>query len=116
LSEAISGGLEDILFPYTIAYLTTAIGFLSLLSSPMQPVRDLGLYAGIGIGLGFLSNLVLIPGSLKLFEKATFRRRISRQESSQGLLPVIDRIRRWKWAIAFLGIVLLILPTFLFSS
>jgi predicted RND superfamily exporter protein len=116
LSQAISGGLEDILFPYTIAYLTTAIGFLSLLSSPMQPVRDLGLYAGIGIGLGFLSNLVLIPGILKFFEKAAFRRMIPGQESSQGLLPVIDRIRRWKWAIVFWGIVLLILPTLFLSS
>jgi predicted RND superfamily exporter protein len=116
LSQAISEGLEDILFPYTIAYLTTAIGFLSLLSSPMQPVRDLGLYAGIGIGLGFLSNLVLIPGVLKFFEKAAFRRMIPGQGSSQGLQSAIDRIRRWKWAIAFLGIVLLILPTLLFSS
>ena len=69
LNQAIFGAFQSILFPYSIAYLTTAVGFLSLLFSPMQPVRDLGLYTAIGIGLGFLSNLVLIPGALKLFEK-----------------------------------------------
>jgi hypothetical protein len=110
LNRAILGALQAILFPYCIAYLTTAIGFLSLLTSPMKPVRDLGLYAGLGIGLGFLGNLVLIPGILKIFEKTKRGSFLPAGKPSRIPESAILRIRKWKWAIALPGMFLLLLP------
>jgi len=116
LDQAIFGTLHSIGFPYTIAYLTTAIGFLSLLSSHMQPVRDLGLYAGLGIGIGFLGNMVLIPGMLKLLAKKKLKAVIIREQPSKVLHSGISKIRKWKRAIALTGVFFLFLPIFLVSS
>ncbi len=116
LNEAIFGAFQSVFVPYGIASLTTAIGFLSLLSSHMEPVRDLGLYAAVGIGLGFLSNVVLAPGMLKLLGKRKIPRISSRRPPSTG--PALDPsiIRRWKWVISASGIALLLISVFAVPS
>jgi predicted RND superfamily exporter protein len=116
LNRAILEALQAILFPYSIAYLTTAVGFVSLLTSPMQPVRDLGLYAGIGIGLGFLGNLVLIPGILKALGGIKAGSSVPLKPSSQIPQTGILLIRKWSRAIAPVGVALLLLPIILLSS
>jgi predicted RND superfamily exporter protein len=116
LNHAISGALQSILLPYAIASLTTAIGFLALLSSHMQPVRDLGLYAAVGIGFGFLNNLILPPGILKLAAKLKFSSFNGKRAPSGDLFLKPSRIRRWKWVISVSGFVLLFLPIFFVSS
>ncbi len=116
LNRAIFGALQAIFFPYSIAYLTTAIGFLSLLTSPMQPVRDLGLYAGLGIGLGFVSNLILIPGILKAFEGMKIRSFVPGERSSRISEAGILVIRKRSRAIALIGILVLILPVLFLPS
>jgi predicted RND superfamily exporter protein len=116
LNQAISGALGAILVPYAIASLTTAIGFLSLLSSHMGPVRDLGLYAAVGISFGFLSNVVLPPGILKLCAKSEFPRLMPKSPVSRDLPVSPSRIRQWKWVISGLGVAVLFLPVLLVSS
>jgi len=113
LDEAVAEAIGMIFFPYTIAYLTTAIGFLSLSSSHMKPVRDLGGYAGLGIGLGFLGNLILIPGILKLFRKVEVKGFTPRPHPSDVLHWAIARIRKWRGVIALSGILILFLSILL---
>jgi hydrophobe/amphiphile efflux-3 (HAE3) family protein len=47
--------------PCFLTSLTTAIGFSSLLLSELQPVRDFGLYAAIGIFFAFVISIILVP-------------------------------------------------------
>jgi predicted RND superfamily exporter protein len=47
--------------PCTLAALTTAAGFASLLAAPMQPVRELGALAAAGILVSLAVNLSLGP-------------------------------------------------------
>ena len=47
--------------------LTTAIGFLSLLSSRMPPIRSFGLYAAIGVFIAFGSAILLTIAFLPYF-------------------------------------------------
>jgi predicted RND superfamily exporter protein len=116
LLQAILGALQSVLFPYTIAYLTTAVGFLALLTSHMQPVRDLGLFAALGIGISFCGNLVLIPGMLKLMDKKTLRPVVSGQRPSRVLASGISSIRKWKGAIVLTGFFFFFLPSLLLPS
>jgi predicted RND superfamily exporter protein len=41
--------------------LTTAVGFASLMFASMPILRNFGLYAALGVGLGFCVSLVLVP-------------------------------------------------------
>jgi predicted RND superfamily exporter protein len=116
LLQAILGALQSVLFPYTIAYLTTAVGFLALLSSHMQPVRDLGLFAALGIGISFCGNLVLIPGMIKLIDRKTFRPVVTGERPSRLLTSGLSRIRKWKGAIVLTGIFFFFLPWLLLPS
>ena len=47
--------LLSLLLRLAVAAATTAVGFLSLLFSHMGPVRDLGVWAAAGIGIGFVA-------------------------------------------------------------
>jgi len=47
--------------PCTIAMVTTAVGFLSLTTSAMEPLKDLGVCAAVGLLLGLAVSLGLAP-------------------------------------------------------
>jgi hypothetical protein len=116
LPQAILGALQSILFPYTIAYLTTAVGFLALLSSNMEPVRDLGVFAALGIGMSFCGNLGLIPGMIKLMGKKRLIPVVTEERPSRVVSLGIFRIRKWKGAIVLTGFVFFFLPWLLLPS
>jgi predicted RND superfamily exporter protein len=51
--------------PCSLASLTTALGLLSLTTSPLQPVSDFGLYAAVGCGVGLVAVLYGLPALLQ---------------------------------------------------
>ncbi|NNF01136.1 MAG: MMPL family transporter, partial [Bacteroidia bacterium] len=46
--------------------ITTAVGFGTLLTAGIQPVRDLGLYSAIGVFIAFLLTMSILPAALYL--------------------------------------------------
>lgn len=64
------------------AGLTTVSGFFSFLAMDMQPMREFGLYTGLGILSCLLGALLLIPAVLSLSK----RKRKKKEKESQGLL------------------------------
>jgi hydrophobe/amphiphile efflux-3 (HAE3) family protein len=64
--------------PIMMTSLTTAIGFGSLLTSRLVPIRSFGVFTGVGIICAFLFSLTFIPAGLmlvKLPETANAQRR-----------------------------------------
>ena len=53
--------------PCAMASLTTSIGLLSLMTSPLTPVRDFGLYSAIGCVISLGMVLVAFPALLRLW-------------------------------------------------
>lgn len=53
--------------PCLLASVTTAIGLASLLTSPLTPVRDFGLYSAIGCLISLLVILVCLPALLQFW-------------------------------------------------
>lgn len=56
--------LNNLRRPLVISALTTAAGFSALAVSGLDPVRDLGVFAAIGILIGLGCNLILVPMGL----------------------------------------------------
>ena len=56
--------LSDASMPCALASATTAMGFLSLLTATMEPVRELGVFAALGILLNFGVNFTVGPALL----------------------------------------------------
>lgn len=63
LNQAVAWGLR----PCFLAALTTALGFLALLTTGMKPVRELGLAAALGIPVAFVVTFGLTPLLIRLF-------------------------------------------------
>lgn len=61
---AVGAALAETARPMAIAHITTAAGFMSLLTAPMAPVRTLGLFASVGLLAGLAVNLTLAPAML----------------------------------------------------
>lgn len=53
--------------PCLLAGATTAIGLLSLTTSPLRPVRDFGMYSAIGCAVSLLAVLVCLPAMLQFW-------------------------------------------------
>ncbi len=68
---------EEMANPVFIAAITTAIGFVTLLSAFLQPIREFGLFSAAGVAFSFIISLTLIPAVLSLtsIPKAIQRRK-----------------------------------------
>ncbi len=60
--------------PVVLTSLTTSLGFLSFLASPIAPVRLFGVFAGVGILFCMLWSLTVIPAALTRLGPEVMRR------------------------------------------
>ena len=58
--------VKKIGLPIFLAAITTVIGFISLVSSPIDPLKDFGIFTSIGIASAFIISVILIPSLLML--------------------------------------------------
>ncbi|HEY7215242.1 MAG TPA: MMPL family transporter [Thermoanaerobaculia bacterium] len=75
--------------PIVLATVTTIIGFLSFVSSPLAAVRSFGAFAAVGLLFCLFWSLMVGPASLALLPPRFMRRPVSR-----GAAPS-DRFRRF---------------------
>ena len=66
---------DEMLTPIAGAALTTAAGFLTLLSAFLIPTREFGLFAAVGTLIAFVLSLTLIPSVLALLPVPRVRER-----------------------------------------
>jgi len=65
-AAAMDRALRHVLLPCLITSLTTAIGFLSLLASDLEPIREFGALAAGGTVLAFVLGVFFVPATLPL--------------------------------------------------
>ncbi|MCF7953102.1 MAG: MMPL family transporter [Spirochaetales bacterium] len=63
-SELVQKTLKSMIRPVSMAAITTAVGFMALMTSQVLPVRFFGLFASIGVLTEMLLALVLFPASI----------------------------------------------------
>jgi len=78
--------LERVSLPLGLALLTTLVGFLALLFSPIPAIRDMGLFALVGIFFMAFFTLLLLPCLLPLWP---------RPQSGERKVGAWDRIFTW---------------------
>ena len=54
--------------------LTTAVGFLTLLTAGVKPIRDFGLYTAVGVFVAFILAFTLLPSILLLIKRPAIAR------------------------------------------
>jgi uncharacterized protein len=64
--QALGRALRQVGIANLLTTLTTTIGFLTLLSSRVQPIEALGIFASVGVGFAFVLAYTLLPAVLWL--------------------------------------------------
>jgi predicted RND superfamily exporter protein/outer membrane lipoprotein-sorting protein len=83
--------------PCLLTSLTTAVGFLSLLTAPLAPLQEMGALTAIGVTIAFLLSVFSLPAALSYLEgdyaAYAVRRRNSRLMAAVDGLPALVRRR-----------------------
>jgi predicted RND superfamily exporter protein len=87
--------------PCSLAGITTALGLLSLLTSPLSPVREFGVYSAAGCLLSLAMVLVALPSMLQLY---TINIERNREHSSRFLAGYSDFLCKYHVPFDFICI------------
>lgn len=64
---AIRAAFKEVGLATFLTTLTTAVGFMTLVTSSVVPIRDFGLYAAAGVGIAYVLAFTLLPSIMMLF-------------------------------------------------
>jgi hydrophobe/amphiphile efflux-3 (HAE3) family protein len=90
--EAITTTLTVVGIPCLLTTLTTAAAFLSFLATAIKPIREMGVYAAVGVIMALVLSLVLVP---VFFSFGKDRKKAAPQNSSTNRNDLFDRILGW---------------------
>jgi uncharacterized protein len=117
----INKSIKTILIPVILAGLTTAGGFISLVSSPLGPFRTFGILSAIGVICSQLTSLILIPILLRLrylkgidtgkYHKV--KNKAERIKTSTAFVILETVVRKRKWVVLWASIALFSATIFL---
>ncbi len=108
--EAVSDLIHNMWKPVTMTSVTTGIGFISLLTSQVYPIKYFGLFTAFGVMAAMLLSLVLIPAGTQAFGLPGGRRArggISFSAISSRFAAAVLRHRRMIFIATLLLVVLL---------
>ena len=86
--EAIVKALALVGIPCLLTSLTTAAGFFSFLGTVIKPMREMGVYAAIGVILAFLLSMVMVS---IIFSFGKNKKNVKEKERSEGRNDIFDR-------------------------
>ena len=77
--ESVCRTVDELFLPITAAALTTIVGFLSLVTSPLPPLFEFGVFVSAGIAWAWILSLTTLPALLIVLP-----RRASGESAGQG--------------------------------
>ena len=72
-SQALMNALRTVIWPCLLNAITTCFGFLSLVSSTITPIRNLGEFAAVGVLLAFVICLTVMTAGISLCRNGVAR-------------------------------------------
>lgn len=109
VSEAIKYTVKILVKPLSMAAFTTIIGFISLLSSQVYPIKYFGTFTAVGILVTFVLALTFLPSMVYIFgykpRPRKMKDNVDRQSRAFRYFSNILLLKRW-WV---LGVVVLII-------
>ncbi|NND43990.1 MAG: MMPL family transporter, partial [Xanthomonadales bacterium] len=90
----ISQVIEHLFTPMLFTSLTSAVGFLSLLLTPIPPVQVFGAFVAFGILLAFVLTIVLIPAYVVRLSPAALEKMAASGKTAHTDTPLARALRR----------------------
>jgi predicted RND superfamily exporter protein len=98
--EAVVDMLHGMWKPVVMTSVTTAIGFISLLTSQVYPIKYFGLFTAFGVMVAMVFSLVIIPAGLMAFGLPGWQKNARKINENQGQFAVVFSQKVVKYKIA----------------
>ncbi|MBI9104462.1 MAG: RND family transporter [Spirochaetales bacterium] len=117
IQETLSHSLKEIILPILLAGFTTLVGFISIMSSPVVPMKSFGAFAALGTLFSLILSLTLIPALLQLSESRHNRKKgedyhLVEEKKESALLKSIFNLTHMHKKITVLALVVLTVVSF----
>jgi uncharacterized protein len=100
---------KEVAYPTFLTLLTTVIGFLSLLFSSIEPVRDFGIYTSLGVSVAYVLTYSFLPSVLQLYPPKKHLERSRLQSKGLNMQKGIHLVFRNQKKIVLFSILALII-------
>ena len=86
--DAIFAGLKEVMSAVLLAGITTVVGFISLVSSPIEPLHSFAVFTAVGVAVSLLLAITFIPAVLlcKNYKKV--------QSQREKMAVVTEKVQR----------------------
>jgi uncharacterized protein len=116
VKEVILATLQATNTPLFIAAFTTVLGFLSLMVNRIVSIRELGLYASIGISTAFLLSVVFVPALLMCLPLPARSQEASAPRVTAVLRAIAQLSSRYRHIVITIGVLIALLSAWYGST
>lgn len=114
--QAISSTMDTLFGPMIFTTLTTVVGFASLMSASIPPVKVFGAFVAFGVGVAWLLSVTFNPAYAVLLSKrtlSTFGRMDEKQSFMGRIMPSVGRFAlRGRWPILLVTVITLVVSAY----
>ena len=109
--EAVLDMLAGMWKPVVMTSVTTGVGFISLVSSQVYPIKYFGLFTAFGVMMAMVLSLVLIPAGIMVFGLPGWKRPQAKAGSEKPLFSAIfaDKVVKYKYLTIFATVLIIVL-------
>lgn len=109
LDKAVNKAVREVGLATLLTSMTTAMGFLTLITIHVIPIIDLGIYAAIGIVIAYIITYLIFPSVIVLLKPSFSQHAKLQDQIHHGLSTVFKAVVQKQKTIASIFIVLVIL-------
>ncbi|MBL1213292.1 MAG: MMPL family transporter [Ignavibacteriae bacterium] len=111
-TDAVKDMLKIMWKPVAMTSITTAVGFVSLLTSEVYPIKYFGIFTAFGVMMAMVFSLVIIPAAIFVFglPKRKAHDNMSKEDTGKSAYRFAD------WTVKFKGLVISITGVIVIGS
>jgi len=112
--EAVIDMIKHMWRPVVMTSITTAVGFISLLTSQVYPIKYFGIFTAFGVLVAMILSLVIIPAGIMIFGLPKLKKAKKKKESNNSTFYQIFALKviRYKSVSIFATTAIIILSIF----
>jgi len=109
--EAVKDVIKGMWKPVMMTSVTTAVGFISLLTSQVYPIKYFGIFTAFGVMVAMLFSLILIPASILTFGLPKWKKSKKNNsiENDHFSKTIAHKLLKYKGVIVFTTIVIVLI-------
>ncbi len=109
--DAVKDMIKHMWSPVVMTSITTAVGFISLLTSQVYPIKYFGVFTAFGVMAAMLFSLVLIPAGIMIFGLPKFKEKKGKnsdKNDDQIAYDIAEFVLKHKYTTFFATVIIVV--------